>query len=196
MIGHREHYIFDGSVFSEHPVIAYEGSPGVHHPVQAYNYCTTIGGKAWFLASGDDGADLYTFDGSELTRVRTLELDGSEDVFGGMSCFGQQGEQTYLTTNTYTGSGNTSKRYLMDIEGNLSLVEEDAISLTSDLYFGEVDGIQYYSGYDEVYDVVYYSFVDGEVTLLSDWIVADTFPDVVFGVYGYMSLLTHCHGMC
>ena len=132
----------------------------------------------------------------ESTRVRTLELGENEVLWGGSSCFGQQGEQTYLTSHTYTGSDDTHNRYLMDVEGNLSLVEEDAIPLTSDMYFGEVDGVQYYSGWDEDYNPVYYSFVDGSATLLSDWIVADTFVDDMFGVYGYMSFYTHCHGMC
>ena len=61
--GQYEHYTFDGSVFSEHPVIAYEGDPSGSHPLRPYNYCTTIAGKAWFIVHIDDSDDLYTFDG-------------------------------------------------------------------------------------------------------------------------------------
>jgi hypothetical protein len=188
--GNYIHYTFDGSVFEGQPVAELEGI----QPVQQNRYCASMAGKSLFLVTtSEEDVDLYTFDGSDLTRVRTLELGESEEVYGGGFCFGQQGEETYLTT--IAGSG-TYNRYLMDIEGNLSLVEEDSISLRSELYFGEVDGVQYYSGYDEFYNVVYYSFVDGETTLLSDWIVEDTFPDLDYDAYGYMSLIPHCHGMC
>jgi hypothetical protein len=190
--GNYEHYTFDGSVFEEHSVIAYEGGSD-YHPLQNYNYCTTMAGKALFLSySVADTSELYTFDGSGLTFVRTLELGSSERAYGGENCFGQQGEETYLDAQTDSGTYN---RYLMDIEGNLSLVEADSISLRSSLYFGEVDGVQYYSGWNGS-NTVYYSFVDGETTLLSDWIVADTFPDYEYDVYGSSSLIPHCHGMC